>query len=782
MSDLTLAELDNQRQQSAGNGPLVVNIFGSKGGTGERPPQSVRGDDLIAQTRQFYSVNDIEKEEIELFQNSQSLLMQIAEAEPETYQREIEPEMMKRQGWELGQWVIDKADEYKRAALREKYPEMFSSPNAAVQSFLNTQAFGQLTRLQAGAKTLVGSPTQSGDDPTFDNHLRETAEWARLLKKEFPKTDIAAELASYMVGAPAKMFTALSGLGGKGAEMVLKKLTDNPKIMERMASQMTQSAVGSGIGGAAIGAVRGFLGKDDESFSFDRSMSEAAKMGGAAMVLGAGLPPALKYGPLETIGAVGGATIGGIYGAPGTGAAIGAGAGAALRVAGRANKFIPGIVGNLSGMDPKAARMYNKNATEMLSHSGKKPEIAREFIDFVFSDAIKALPERVEADKLLPLLPDVETAPLLNFLEQKIANPTKEQAAVMAELADRAKWVRGQIKIHGGKNGRVSAEGMRDITDQLQEVVSSYYQKDRNAIPDWANPLKEAAAIGRGEIVGTAERFGGANGKQYVDLMAKAAEKRQALKLVTDKLGKDYRYWPKAVENYMNQMFGRSGTAQSEAMKAIDKTFGTDFFAKAEMAHYADKLGPLGPSPVNEVRTGAYTKGTSVGATVGGTLGGALGGILGAGVGDPMTGAKVGGAIGATVGGGVGFAASSPKVGAMIIGTSDKISGVINAINKYPDVLIRLQSSNAPKEVKKMATILDRTLKADGPVSMGSAMRVMADFPLFVGLVHHMHKSLTAEERAALQAGLEKMEAEQIARQQQAEDKKASAPKPGKFY
>lgn len=101
-----MAENLVELQQQQGQGEKfqgVVNVFKPAGANAPRQPQAdvapVRGDDLIKQTAQSLSVGGLEKKEMQLFQDSQNLLMQVADADPELYDTKIEPELRKRQGW-----------------------------------------------------------------------------------------------------------------------------------------------------------------------------------------------------------------------------------------------------------------------------------------------------------------------------------------------------------------------------------------------------------------------------------------------------------------------------------------------------------------------------------------------------------------------------------------------------------------------------------------------------------------------------------------------------------
>lgn len=795
-----MAENLVELQQQQGQGEKfqgVVKVFKPAGANAPRQPQAdvapVRGDDLIKQTAQSLSVGGLEKKEMQLFQDSQNLLMQVADADPELYDTKIEPELRKRQGWEQAKYVIDTADKFKIDQLKQTHPELFSSPAAALQAFGNSATFQQLTRLQAVGMAANGSPTMTGEAPSYEQHLGELSEWARLLAKAHPTANIVGEIAGFLTPGPQKLFKQWANLGGDGAKMLLEKVSSNPNILKTMAGKMAVGAAENGAGLAAVGAVEGALGtNDDQAFSFDRMASKAAELGAAGTVAGAVLPPLMKYAPFETIGGIIGATAGAPYAAPGTGAAVGAGAGALVRSAVAANKWAPSVLAKLSGGDLRAMRMSNKMGAALNEYAGARGKYEQEFLDFVFSDSVRQLPERQQADKLLPLLPSVDARPLLDFLERKIANPTKEQAAVMGELADRAKWVRGQIKLYKGKPESVSAEGMRSITDGLQEIARGYYQKTTEAIPDWAPMLKDAARIGRLGIVDQAKAFGGQNGANYVALMEKAAEKMQTLKIVTDKFGRDTRYYPEKIKAYVNQMFGKNGEVQRTRMQSLDEAWGTNFTENFEKSVNADKMAAMGPGIINEVPTGAYTKGRNLGAGMGATMSGAAAGLVAKATGLPLAeSVAAGSAVGGAIGGAIGSAVSSPKGAAMLIGVSDKVSGVLAGIANNPQILARVQNGRGtPPEIRRMAKSLQTTLEKDGPISMGSVMRVMADTPLFMGLVNYMDLNTTAKEKQALQAGLQQQrqaeQQQQTARAPQGAPQQGQQQRPpvgqGKFY
>jgi hypothetical protein len=104
----------------------------------------------------------------------------------------------------------------------------------------------------------------------------------------------------------------------------------------------------------------------------------------------------------------------------------------------------------------------------------------------------------------------------------------------------------------------------------------------------------------------------------------------------------------------------------------------------------------------------------------------------------------------------------------------------------YELVFTAVDENNRFGSLISPLSFASETLKKDGPMSMGSTMRVMADSPLFLGLVNYMHKSLTAEERQALQSGIEKrISDENIARRPQSVEpptqNRPGQPQ-GKFY
>lgn len=405
----TLVELSNEMKtakQTPESSPAPVAIAQS---TQTEPPK--RGDDLMAKAMGHAQVSDDETRLAKLFFDSHQMVNAKMQADPE-YAAKIAPELQKLtgKGHEFSQKIIDEADDMKIKAM-ESDPK-FNADQAANFAFFNTATFGQLSKIFGKAGELI-------DGRPYEETVNEYAEKMRLLKKAYPKTNLAYEALAYLVpGSPVKaLFGKAAQFGEKIGELIgpmTTKLANNPEILNKLIT----SASSVGAGAAAVSGVEGAAGTNLQKFSLDRGIEHSLKSGYNGALLGFLAPAAAGI-------AGGAAEVATPY----------------VRTAVRkAGDVVDNVVSGVTGVEANALRAFNKNPSALKSAAGTEDKIGADLTDFLFNQKKARLPEHDAADQLLDALPNVDASKMVNYLRsyKKGANPKLDsQIDLLHEWADR---------------------------------------------------------------------------------------------------------------------------------------------------------------------------------------------------------------------------------------------------------------------------------------------------------------------------------------------------------
>jgi hypothetical protein len=674
-----------------------------------QPAPTPRGDDLMAKAKGIVDLDDDDIRLTTLFKNSEELVRTRMSQDP-AFEKAFLEKIQPLEGEHLAQAIIDSGDELRIDYLK-RTDQGFTSEKAAASSFLNSATFGQLSRIVGKAGELIeGRP--------YEEVVQEQAEKMRLMEKAFPKSSLAGEVASYLIpGSPAKaLFTRAASFGARGAGKVISKIIAKPGLLQKIG----QSAAAGAAGSAAVAATSGTLGSDLDSIDLERGGDEAFREGAVGAILGGGV----------------------VAGASGLGEAARIAAPAVRSFAKGVEKTTSAVVEQASGTSANALKAFNRDAKGLKKAFGTERQIGDDLTDFLLTHKRSKLPEVKLAEELLPQLPKVDSSATIDYLRsfKPGVNPGLDnQVSTLNEWANRIEKSIGR--------GKVDPTRLRDVVDDLQTAVAEQFGKES---PFLADALKKASRIARTTIVDTAQSIGGDAGKSYVQLMEKAADKRQILQFVQRQMGRDPIVMEKNSERFVSQLFGKNKEIVRSRLQQLDQQFGTNFYERSQQASFARQLGPNGePSPLPNQFTGASGKGTQLGGAIGSAVGYLSGGLLGAGA-------------GASLGAGAGAVASSPRAGALLIGGSDKISGFLRRMVANPDALKRIGlDRGTPFEVRRMAQEISNTLIKDGPVSAGGVTRLVADTPYFVGLVHHFEVAERKQKQEKLGIALQKQRANQ---------------------
>jgi hypothetical protein len=562
-------------------------------------PAPLRGDDLMVKAQATQSLDDGETRLVKLFTQSKDLVDSRMQQDP-AYANEVMKRLQDHEGPDLVHAMIDEGDKIKIDFLKRQDPSRFNSAEAAKSAFFNTATFGQLSRIVGLAGIAAdklsgmtgGAVTAPGiQGRSYSDIVQEEGEKFRLLQKAFPKSDIAGQAAGFLIpGSPVKeLFEKAAGLGSAAAGKLLSRMVQSPGLLAKAA----QSAAAGAAGAGAVGAVEGTLGKDLDGISFDRGgeTSLASAVGGGA--LGATLPVA---GALLSAGGKTGAPI--------------------VRNAARgARDLVAGGIEQLTGTDVDALRAYNARPAAIRQAAGGQAEIGKNLVDFLQSHKQSPLPEVQLAKDILPQLPAVSAQKVVDFLETVPgdARPDIKSAREVLQR-DWAPWVRNKL---GPDLENVRPEKLREVVDDLQDVVRNQYGKDSPILPAL---LKEAGSIARESIVGgagdnilavarpglTTRQVGqlkdalvsgksaselsnfikpgvtqdaldtAKNSAIYTQLMEKAAEKRDVLKFIGKQLGSTQEMQSRNAEGFIRRIFGSNKEVVRARLMDLDSKFGDE--------------------------------------------------------------------------------------------------------------------------------------------------------------------------------------------------------------
>lgn len=706
----------------------------------------VRGDDLIGRALAISAPTDEDVATARLFQKSRDLVKTRA-MEDEVFAKSVLPKLQGLKGEQFYEGVVNAADDIQIEQLIKTDPK-FTSEEAQVTAFLNSATFGQMTRIIGGIASAV--PEEWGGR-SYEDVVTEQAEYARLLQKAFPNSDLVGQAASFLIpGSPVKMlFTKAASLGTKFARPLIEKITQNPKLLAKIGKKLgsvAQTAAESSAAGAAgagtVGATAGFLGEGmDDAFQFDRGADQGIAHGVYGGTLGA-LIPAGFAGVGEVV----------TRAAP----VVRSGARAIGQTVARAG-------GQVSGVDPAVLRLARRNP-EALRGAQSAKQIGDDLVAHLQSE-FGQLPEVQAAKELLPQMGRIPIKPLLAELQSIRRSIDPQQKGELATLNEWVANIKNQAKRSGRgrfepQDGSISAEKMWEMKESLQNSSKVAFGEKQGLLGE---RLKAASRQARMSLETQAERLGVQTeaGATYVGLMRKAAEKRRVLDYVGRKLGKNIDTQAERSEAFISNLFGKNKGYLEGRLGQLDSLYGTKFLERARLSNMASGLenGNLPLLPQH-----------STGKTLFGTLAGnALGGAAGLLLGGPAAGVA-GGMMGA-----VGLAASSPKIAARAIGSSDAITGFVRRLFANPGALERmagrvsksasgkpditaakqLAALRLPEEIQTLAREVQTALVKDGPISAASTLRVIADTPYFVGFVHyfemHDREQRLAEARKSIE-------------------------------
>jgi hypothetical protein len=236
--------------------------------------------------------------------------------------------------------------------------------------------------------------------------------------------------------------------------------------------------------------------------------------------------------------------------------------------------------------------------------------------------------------------------------------------------------------------------------------------------------------------------------------MRKVAEKTQILDFIGKKFGRTLDKQTENAERVMKSVTGGSNTLMKSRMADLDRLYGTNFAARAEATGVASTFGGATPQVFSAPNTGRSLLGMAAGSAVGGVV-------------SELSGKdwKAGAATGALL--------SSPRGGALLLGASDKITGFIGKMAERPEVLAQIAGikgagtpmknaagkvirMNIPGDVREVARQMYSAFKNDGPISMGSVARLVADTPYFFPIVHFFEVASRSRSDAESRANLQR--------------------------
>lgn len=680
----------------------------------EKPAETfVRGDDLMAEAQALQSITSEEARYSRLAGESFQLVNAQMEAKPEFAERVAsELEKLNSEGAgvdKIYDKYIDLADEIRIDHLKDvEKPEWFSSLEAARSGFVNEYLLDQLPRIQG----LVGEKVMGKD---YENEVYRSAEQLRLLQKAFPGEFDNNSILAYLAPGPVKaLFSSLAKGGSavyRSGKTLVERAAKDPKVFTQavnaakgsgLVSDMAESAVSGATALGGIGFIKGLAGNGVDPVSFDRGIDRALADGAVG----------LFSGPIVPL-AVAGVSKGVSLAAPTV-----RGFGKRL---GKLSDTIAESLESRTGVPATAlkaaarGRLHKVRPLQLQKEMGKSLARQLELLNDV------DLPEKKLADGLLTQLPETNGKAVIDFVRNVPANADPATKRAYAALQEWGDWAEGLMKEKAGSLEKVPATTMREITERLQKISRKNYGKDVEGLPDL---LKEMGAVSREQIIQAAASSGTQAGKKYIQLMEKAAEKRQILSRIEGFLGNTAKKRQENSTQFFRGLFGPNKDVQQQALANLDSKFGTNFLEVARAAHEAAKISPSGSIP-----------------------------LLG----------KTHGGLGSAV-------VNSPRAATALIGASDKVSGFISKMTANPEVLARvagitekgarnaaeskaLANIRVPLQVRAIAKDLYNTLKRDGSASAGGATRIVADSPYFVGLVHYYD----VMERKAVQSTLKKV-------------------------
>lgn len=674
-------------------------------------PQAVRGDDVINNARALAKPSPEESRLAALYSQSEKIIQGEIQNNPalgEKLGAQIQALTKAGKLEAVSDLIIDAADEVKIRELQKEKPDWFKSKDAASAGFLNEATFGQLTKVIGGLATIRGQ--------NYEDVVNQKAEQFRLLSKAFPGWSTVGKVASYLTpGSPARaLFEGAASLGSRAVMQaattsLFTKVAKDPGFLAKVAA----SAMGGGMGAAAIEGTKGTLGTDLQELDLDRGAGEAAKAFAVGGVTGAAIPVVTEAAS-QLVGAV---------------------AKPISRMARNVSDSVAKQVQDLSGTPKEAIRAFNRNPELIQGAAGKDFVRSEKLKNFIEAVDDSRLPERQAADGVLVNFKDVDAKKLVDFLKSTNHGNDPQlagQANIVRQWGENFEnsFARGADKtvatadglfsktVPGDVTTTVSAPQLRKWVDEMQSSASNFYGKEA---PFAAEKIKEAAAMGRQMLLDAAATEG-EHGALYTQNMENAAGKRDVIGFLMDRMGKSDVSREMRSKAFYKSIFGTNNQAIELRLRDLDQKFGTTFWDEAKQSFFARQLGDRGaPQLLPQQQTGKSMLGVVLGALTKGPVGALTGGL-----------------------------ASSPRVGAAAIGVSDTITGFVRQMLAKPEVLERLSGRlqkggngaavtqlRVPEEVRKIAQNLSNTLTKDGPMSAASTTRLIADTPYFVGLVHY---------------------------------------------
>ena len=643
-----------------------------------------RGDDIIKAAHNLTYEDRMAALE---FERASRIVKAQAETD-ESYASVVLPRMAKLPKEQLHEFIFDEADNLEIQKLEKEDPT-FGRKEAALRGFLDGALLDQVSRIQGTANFVYDLATDSGEvdqKPDWQRSVEEVARRTRLLEKKYPGTDMAAEVASYLIpGSPARaLYSKAASLTGKAVSRSLVKGGIRRGLMKRLV--VTGAAAGAGA--AVVEGVKGGLGEGLDEFSFDRAADRALVAGGTNMVLTGGL------------GLLGAATR-------------------------RAGQVFNKTVEQASGADEQVLRSFGMASKQIKKMAGREKELGDGLSDIILTGKNSMLPEVVEAKAILDRAQGFKRVDATNVVEfltkaSRGTNPAQDsQIRFLNEWGTRLKAKLGDLK-------NADPAKLRKELDVISGEVADKFG-DREAKFS-SKMLAKAYVMGNASLKDAA-RKSGEDGQKYLDLMGLASKKRSVLRFLGKSMGRTDEKIQENSERFIKQVVGPNKELAMKKLAQLDNLYGTNFAKNAEHAGIARKLdissgGTEGLLPKS---SGRSRFGQGLGSTIGAGIGGAIGSAAGA----PVAGA----AIGAGVGGAAGTAFTGPRGARVLLGTSDSITGFARAVMNNQQALSGIARTAKQKEVREAAKILSNELQKNGPVSMTGVMRMMADTPIFVGLV-----------------------------------------------
>jgi hypothetical protein len=639
-----------------------------------------RGDDLLKGHGAVSMEDDLAAKE---YERAVGILEARVETDP-VFANTVIPKMMQLKGDANKQFVLDSADKIEIEGLRKSDPA-FSAPTAFLSSGINGALFGQLSRIKGTANYVMDALTGE-EAPDWQKSVTEAARRVRLLEKAYPGTSVAGEVASYMIpGAPAKvLFTKAAGLTGKAVLSALAK----GGVKSALAKRVAVGAASLGAGAGAVQAVESGLGRD---FDFDidnvgEAAKDAAVAGGSAAIFGASFP---------LLGAV----------------------------ASRSKATIDKTIEQLSNVKLDTIRASGRFGPQIRAQAGEETSIGKELADIVLQGRNSKLEEVIQAKGLLDSFPKVDASKMVSLLKEvkKASNPRLDsQVRLLNEWGVRAEKELGDVTKADPQKLRSFLDDVgAEVSARFGDVDAQFIHKQLARAYGAGNASIRTTASGQGEV-----------GQRYLDLMNLASQKRSVLRFIGKSLGSTEETAYNRANGFIERVVGKNQSIGMAKLKQLDGLYGTNLAEKAQLAGYARELGMTKGGVeglISQHRTGKSLLASGVGSTVGG----AVGAMVGSAVGSPM--------VGSAVGSGVGFAAGTALGGTrgarLLLGSSDKISGFIQREVERQEVLSGVASGKFDPRVKEAAGLLLKDLKQHGPRTMSGTMRILADTPIFLGVV-----------------------------------------------